>query len=225
MLGFLIWVANMLQSITEVVRGFFPSPKIQPDDPTLEDIPEVVAADTYRTAIHEAGHCVTAKCIPEVRRVESLELHLGGGMVRVKYWPAPDRALLWGQLCVLMGGIAAEMELLGSFRTREAAGDLQGALDRLREADSSGLKPPWSKAQEANIGSVNFRRALRSLTDSEVKALEHAYCRALFLVRGHKRVLLRVAHAALRKGKIGGAHFGYGKLDSDEISAIIKEIA
>jgi cell division protease FtsH len=91
------------------------------------------AAERYATAVHEAGHVAVGLAAPHADPIHKVSILPRGRALGVtQSLPERDRVMIYrehleDQVCMLMGGRAAEMVLLGTM-TAGAADDIQRAV-------------------------------------------------------------------------------------------------
>ncbi|PWV17562.1 hypothetical protein C3747_18g149 [Trypanosoma cruzi] len=155
-----------------------------------------------RTAIHEAGHALTAWMLPSVKQVLKVSVvprgHALGYTQRAgaEYHEYQTNATLLADMVVMLGGRAAEETILGN--------PSAGAMDDLQRATDLALKQMVAFGMDANAGLlsyhpestqagrifVNYSNTAQRIAEEEAKKLVSlAYELAVGIVKANKAKL------------------------------------
>ncbi|EAO00034.1 ATP-dependent zinc metallopeptidase, putative [Trypanosoma cruzi] len=155
-----------------------------------------------RTAIHEAGHALTAWMLPSVKQVLKVSVvprgHALGYTQRAgaEYHEYQTNATLLADMVVMLGGRAAEETILGN--------PSAGAMDDLQRATDLALKQMMAFGMDANAGLlsyhpestqagrifVNYSNTAQRIAEEEAKKLVSlAYELAVGIVKANKAKL------------------------------------
>ena len=173
--------------------------KLPPEKPTEKrssgvpiDLPEI------RTAIHEAGHAISAWCCTLVINVETVVVKDGGheGHVRSEYFALETPKARWCHLVILLSGVAAEAMIYRRGRSAGSKKDLMTALEHAESiADES---PPWKK----NVlhRSIDFSKMYEPRPSPQtIQNLEEGYRMAKHVLCANEARFYRVVSALLAK--------------------------
>ena len=169
------------------------------------------------TAYHEAGHAVIGLRLPGLDPVHKITIVPRGRALGITAsLPREDRHSytkdwLEGQMCMLLGGRAAEEMIFGHDQITTGAGnDIERATSMARQmvtrfgmSDVIGLMSIGQADQEVFLGrELVQRREVSEYTaqqvDQEIKSvLDEAHDTARKLIRKHKDLLERIAQALL----------------------------
>lgn len=175
--------ALAVQALSRAARKLHPL-IIQPQvDPTV--------------VLHEAGHALLAwhcTAVDSVLSVNTRESAIGGpgGYVKSAWLVnAPQPALDWCRLVVVLGGVAAEMMVARRARSGPASEDLMAAADLSRRiVQAGGADPPWSESWDYKLA---FERVfVEQLSDAEMRVLRIGYAAARGMLARRPTALARL---------------------------------
>ncbi|MBU0673490.1 MAG: ATP-dependent zinc metalloprotease FtsH [Proteobacteria bacterium] len=174
----------------------------------------VISQKDKRTmAVHEAGHAIVAKFIPEADPLHKITIiPRGRAMGHTQQLPLQDRhaysrEYLRSRITILMGGRAAE-EILMMQRTTGAEGDLQQAIgiatNMVCAWGMSDVVGPLAfvQGQDSFLGGPavirNYSEQTARLLDEEIKKLvEDCYSDAVLLLQKEKQFLEQLSQILL----------------------------
>jgi len=164
------------------------------------------------TALHEAGHVAVALAAPHADPVHKVSILPRGRALGVtQALPERDRLLytkefLEDQICMLMGGRAAEMVLLGTM-TAGAADDIQRAASLARKMVAElGMSELGPISVTDHPGAVSHSEHLVARVDEVARKLvERELERACSIVREARDGVLRLAARLLEEDTLVGA--------------------
>jgi len=175
------------------------------------------------TAYHEAGHAIVGSLLPEVDPLHKVTIIPRGRALGVTmFLPEEDkhsksRTALESQICMSMGGRAAELVIFGNYTTG-AAQDIKQATQiarsmvcKLGMSERIGPVAVGDQSQEVFIGrewisNRDHSEATSRVVDAEVKCfVETGMKQAEELLRAHIDALHSVAGALLERETITGA--------------------
>lgn len=134
-------------------------------------------------AVHEAGHALVALRCTLVEQVLFATIDLGE-QPRVEYVLAGDPRYEWCDAVIALSGIAAEVMVFGSFRSRLSRSDLVAARMRAESIVSSGVVPRCV-VPDAGCG-LDFSKVFADPPSARVLAvMDDAYRTARSILRGH----------------------------------------
>ena len=180
--------------------------------------------EKHAVAVHEAGHALVAALSEHADPVAKVTiLPAGQTLGTTEQLPLVERHLhgedyLTDALTVRLGGRAAELVMLGQGSTG-AANDLAQATDlAIRMVREFGLSPAlgpvgypsgspmFLQGSGRQVTSRPFAEATQAAIDAEVaRLLREAEQRATDLIRGHKRVLERLAGLLVEQETVDGS--------------------
>jgi cell division protease FtsH len=174
------------------------------------------------TAYHEAGHAIVGSLLPEVDPLHKVTIIPRGRALGVTmFLPEEDkhsksRTALESQICMSMGGRAAELVIFGNYTTG-AAQDIKQATQiarsmvcKLGMSERIGPVAVGDQSQEVFIGrewisNRDHSEETSRVVDAEVKRLvESGMQRAEEILRAHLDALHGVAGALLERETING---------------------
>jgi cell division protease FtsH len=190
----------------------------------------VMSRDEQRnTAVHEAGHALIARLIPNTDPVHKVTIiPRGRALGLTQQLPQEDKysmnvEAVKSTIAILMGGRAAEELSFGTVSTG-AGNDIDRATELARKMVCEwGMSPklgPVSfgkKEEQIFLGrematQMDYSEATAVEIDSEIRSIvDGEYSRAIGLLRGHEEALERIAEALLE----------YETLDGKEIDMLI----
>ena len=175
------------------------------------------------TAYHEAGHAIVGSLLPEVDPLHKVTIIPRGRALGVTmFLPEEDkhsksRTALESQICMSMGGRAAELIVFGNYTTG-AAQDIKQATQiarsmvcKLGMSERIGPVAVGDQSQEVFIGrewisNRDHSEETSRVVDAEVKRfVESGMSQAEELLRAHIDALHSVADALLERETINGA--------------------
>jgi cell division protease FtsH len=175
------------------------------------------------TAYHEAGHAIVGSLLPETDPLHKVTIIPRGRALGVTmFLPEEDkhsksRTALESQICMSMGGRAAELLIFGNYTTG-AAQDIKQATQvarsmvcRLGMSERIGPVAVGDQSQEVFIGrewisNRDHSEETSRVVDAEIKRLvEAGMQRAEEILRAHLDALHNVAGALLERETINGA--------------------
>ncbi len=182
------------------------------------------------TAYHEAGHALVAALVPHTDPIHKVSIIPRGMTLGVtQQLPVDDRhnysqEYLKGQICVLMGGRAAEEILLDQLTTG-AGNDIEKATDLARKmvcewgmSDHMGPLTFGKKEEQIFLGREiaqhqDYSEDTAEQIDKEVRLIvTSAYEKARKLLESRRDILKKIALALLEREV----------LDGDQISVLIR---
>jgi cell division protease FtsH len=180
----------------------------------------ISAKEARMTAVHEAGHALVCRLMPEADPVHKVTIIPRGPSLGLTSWlPEEDRhslsrRYLLAMLRVAMGGRAAEDIVYNEFTTG-AAGDLQMATNQAHamvcEYGMSDLGPvAFSHGKEIFLGrdfskERDFSEATAARIDGEIRRmLEEAYADTRVLLLKHRPVLDAITDALVERETLDG---------------------
>lgn len=207
-----IRMSEIEEAITKVIAGPEKKSKVISDK------------EKWLTAVHEAGHAVVIRSLPEhepVHHVTIVPRGMAGGFTMTL--PEEDRYYKTKQemehsIVTLLGGRVAEMLILDDISTG-ASNDIQRATDIARDmvaryGFSAKLGPiNYDSSEEVFLGrdfseKKSYSEATAAAIDEEIKKLVHeAYEDAKRIITEHKESLLNVANALMEVETIDGKQF------------------
>jgi cell division protease FtsH len=176
------------------------------------------------TAYHEAGHAIVLRSISETDKVERVSIiPAGGAGGYTAHKPHEDqyyatRNQLIAQICISLGGRAAEEIVFGEISTG-AASDLQSCNATARDMITKyGMSEKlgnlvFGGSEEVFLGKdyghvQNYSEKLSSIIDEEVKKIiDDAYVAVMKILNDRLEILHRLAGTLLEKEKIEGPEF------------------
>ena len=190
----------------------------------------ISAKEARMTAVHEAGHALICRLMPEADPVHKVTIIPRGPSLGLTSWlPEEDRhslsrRYLSAMLRVAMGGRAAEDIVYNEFTTG-AAGDLQMATNQAHamvcEYGMSELGPvAFSHGKEIFLGrdfskERDFSEATAARIDGEIRRmLEDAYTDSKQMLTKHRPVLDAITDALVERETLDGV----------ELDEIIKRV-
>jgi len=190
----------------------------------------ITEEERRNTAFHEAGHTYVARMTPETDPIHKVTIIPRGRALGVtQQLPVDDRhtyskGYLLGQICVLMGGRAAE-EVFLAHMTTGAGNDIQRATELARkmvcEWGMSEVLGPLSfgqKEEQIFLGKEfarhrDYSEETAMAIDGEIRRVVSAhYERAKQIIQENKETVERIAEALLERET----------LDAGEIEALIE---
>ena len=177
-----------------------------------------------RTAIHEAGHAIVARMLPEADRVHKVTIVPRGRALGVTMMlPDEDRLgatvnQLKTKLAIFMGGRAAEELALDDYSTG-AANDLMQATRIARamvtQYGMSDVLGPTTLNESAEVflgrdfgRKQDYSESTAMKVDQEVKRLcDNAYAQARNILTANMHILHRLAEVLLESETVDGAEF------------------
>lgn len=203
---FLAWLRAVLLFVW---RAFIPAAAEAPAKftratPPESELPEALVPDRSssqysreRTAVHEAGHAVVAWHASTVRSL-TISIRVDGGNVFCSHFDLSSPKALWLRAVILLGGIAAECDSYGGFRSGHSSSDLIAARDIMRLLFERGLSEDFSG--EHSACGLNFGAMFHSpLATAELVLFETAFNEARALVVAHRHALLSLASLLQRE--------------------------
>lgn len=207
-----IRMSEVEEAITKVIAGPEKKSKVISDK------------EKWLTAVHESGHAVVIRSLPEndpVHHVTIVPRGMAGGFTMTL--PEEDRYYKTKQqmedsIVYLLGGRVAEMLVLEDISTG-ASNDIQRATDIARDmvmryGFSSKLGPiNYDSSDEVFLGrdfseKKSYSEATAAAIDEEVKALVHeGFEKAKKIITDHMESLLNVANALMEVETIDGKQF------------------
>ncbi len=180
----------------------------------------ISSKEARMTAVHEAGHALVCRLMPEADPVHKVTIIPRGPSLGLTSWlPEEDRhslsrRYLLAMLRVAMGGRAAEDIVYNEFTTG-AAGDLQMATNQAHamvcEYGMSELGPvAFSHGKEIFLGrdfskERDFSEATAARIDGEIRRmLEEAYGDTKVLLLKHRPVLDAITDALVERETLDG---------------------
>nr|WP_246798078.1 ATP-dependent zinc metalloprotease FtsH [Alkalibacter rhizosphaerae] len=181
--------------------------------------------DKKITAVHEAGHAIVMKVLPNCNEVHEISI-IPRGMAAGYTLSLPDndnshisKAKLIDEISGLLGGRAAEKIALDDICTG-ATNDIERATEIARKmvtefgmSDYLGPMTFGNKQNEVFIGkdlsrSRNYSEEVAAAIDKEIRTLiDSAYKRSLSILEQHKDLLIRVSEELLEKETINSKEF------------------
>lgn len=181
--------------------------------------------DKKITAVHEAGHAIVMKVLPNCDEVHEISI-IPRGMAAGYTLALPDndnshisKAKLIDEISGLLGGRAAEKIVLDDICTG-ATNDIERATEIARRmvtefgmSDYLGPMTFGNKHNEVFIGkdlsrSRNYSEEVAAAIDKEIRTLiDSAYKRSLSILEQHKDKLVRVSEVLLEKETINSQEF------------------
>jgi cell division protease FtsH len=167
----------------------------------------------YRIAVHEAGHAVCAWASPYTWMITEVRLDDDrcSGHVWLIGLRSQQSPVLWHNIVIDLGGIAAEAKEFRGFRSGPAETDLVKALAFARTlAERGDVNPPWG-GSELPANAFDLSKLFRSVVagSPEARILNLAYVRAKALVKSDQERLYRMAEDLTEKGVLGKADITY----------------
>jgi Peptidase family M41 len=157
--------------------------------PALEFVPTPSPDKHYsreRIAVHEAGHAIVAWNATTVEKVTIVARDTDGAVFCPVLHRSPEERLL--NLAILLGGIAAECDVYGGFRSGPSGKDLGVARENVQALLSDGVRIVVSEPC-----SIPFQNMFSDpLSPDEALFFAHAFLVARRLIRDH-----RTAHRRL----------------------------
>ncbi len=180
----------------------------------------ISAKEARMTAVHEAGHALVCRLMPEADPVHKVTIIPRGPSLGLTSWlPEEDRhslsrRYLAAMLRVAMGGRAAEEIVYNEFTTG-AAGDLQMATNQAHamvcEYGMSDLGPvAFTGGKEIFLGrdfskERDFSEETAARIDAEIRnMLERAYSDSKELLTTHRKVLDAITDALVERETLDG---------------------
>jgi cell division protease FtsH len=180
----------------------------------------ISSKEARMTAVHEAGHALVCRLMPEADPVHKVTIIPRGPSLGLTSWlPEEDRhslsrRYLAAMLRVAMGGRAAEEIVYNEFTTG-AAGDLQMATNQAHamvcEYGMSDLGPvAFTSGKEIFLGrdfskERDFSEETAARIDSEIRnMLERAYNDSKELLTKHRKVLDAITEALVERETLDG---------------------
>jgi len=178
-------------------------------------------------AYHEAGHAVVSRFLPTqdpVHQISIVPRGMAGGYTM--YRPTEDKSFMSKtemeeQIVSLLGGRVAEKLILDDISTG-ASNDIERAtkisrdmVTRFGMSERVGTLTLGQNQEEVFLGrdfaqSKEYSEETAAIIDEEVKKIvDHAYNRALEILRDHADKLHAVAGVLLEKEKIDGDEFDH----------------
>ena len=178
-------------------------------------------------AYHEAGHAVVSRFLPTqdpVHQISIVPRGMAGGYTM--YRPTEDKSFMSEtemeeQIVSLLGGRVAEKLILDDISTG-ASNDIERAtkisrdmVTRFGMSERVGTLTLGQNQEEVFLGrdfaqSKEYSEETAAIIDEEVKKIvDHAYNRALEILRDHADKLHAVAGVLLEKEKIDGDEFDH----------------
>ncbi len=164
--------------------------------------------ERYATAVHEAGHVAVGVAAAHTDPVHKVSILPRGRALGVTHsLPEKDRLMyrreyLEDQLAMMLGGRAAEMEILGTM-TAGAADDIERAAGLSRkmvaELGMSELGPICVKESHGPASQALLDR----VEETSRRMLEDQLTRARNIVRAHRAGIDRLVSALLERDTIG----------------------
>jgi cell division protease FtsH len=181
--------------------------------------------DKKITAVHEAGHAIVMKVLPNCNEVHEISI-IPRGLAAGYTLALPDndnshisKAKLIDEISGLLGGRAAEKIVLDDICTG-ATNDIERATEIARKmvtefgmSDYLGPMTFGSKHNEVFIGkdlsrSRNYSEEVAAAIDKEIRSLiDSAYKKSLAILEQHKEKLIRVSEVLLEKETINSKEF------------------
>jgi len=178
------------------------------------------------TAYHEAGHAIVGSLLPEIDPLHKVTIIPRGRALGVTmFLPEEDkhsisRTALENQICMSMGGRAAELIIFGNYTTG-AAQDIKHATQiarsmvcKLGMSERIGPVAVGDQSQEVFIGrewisNRDHSEETSRIVDAEVKLfVENGMKQAEEILRANIDALHSVANALLERETISGAELG-----------------
>jgi len=156
------------------------------------------------TAVHESGHAVLSWRSPTVLKINSAELHEGGGTVWRQNTNIPTNVSYWYDIAICLAGIAAELELVTTFSPVASKKDLLLAAQTARQIIAGGhtlANCPWddeSSADTIDVGSVLKTRPANDVNDILRRCFQHAR----YIIRENRPGMLKLAKEILKRDKL-----------------------
>jgi cell division protease FtsH len=164
--------------------------------------------ERYATAVHEAGHVAVGVAAAHTDPVHKVSILPRGRALGVTHsLPEKDRLMyrreyLVDQIAMMLGGRAAEMEILGTM-TAGAADDIERAAALARrmvaELGMSDLGPICIKDAHAPTSQALLDRA----EEASRRLLEDQLARARAIVRDRRAAIERLVRALLERDTLG----------------------
>ncbi|MGE4506284.1 MAG: ATP-dependent zinc metalloprotease FtsH [Desulfovibrionaceae bacterium] len=174
------------------------------------------------TAVHEGGHALVAKLLPEMDPVHKVTIiPRGRAMGLMQQLPVDDRygynkEFLQNQLAVMLGGRVAEEVVMGQMTTG-ASNDIERATQTARKmvcqwgmSEKLGPMSFGDNQEQVFLGKElvhnrNYGEDTAKAIDEEVRAIiEEAYQRARRIITDNRDKLDRIAEALLERETITG---------------------
>jgi cell division protease FtsH len=174
------------------------------------------------TAVHEGGHALVAKMLPDMDPVHKVTIiPRGRAMGLMQQLPVDDRygynkEFLQNQLAVMLGGRVAEEVVMGQMTTG-ASNDIERATQTARKmvcqwgmSEKLGPMSFGDNQEQVFLGKElvhnrNYGEETAKAIDEEVRAIiEEAYQRARRIITDNRDKLDRIAEALLERETITG---------------------
>lgn len=184
----------------------------------------ITEKDKRCTAIHEVGHAICAKVLPNCDPVHEISI-IPRGMAAGYTLTLPDEddrhvfmSKMVDDICMMLGGRAAEKLVLADVSTG-AISDLQRATETARSmvvkfGMSEEIGPVFLGGEEEifvgkEFGHMkNYSEELAARVDKEVRRiLEDAFTRAVGILKEHMHKLNLITNVLLEKEKLDGDEF------------------
>lgn len=207
-----ICMEDIEEAITKVIAGPEKKSKV------------ITYEERKLTAIHEAGHAIIAQAMPEIDPVHQISIiprGRAGGFTMIL--PKEDKSymtkkVMEAQIVHLLGGRMAEKLMLDDISTG-ASNDIQRATEIAREmvtkygfSDNLGLVS-YDSGEELFLGKdfnskQNYSEETAEKIDKEIHdIIEKASIKCVQLLETHKKQLIAVSDALLKKETLDGEQF------------------
>lgn len=202
LLGFVCGLvfAPLVEGIREILQ-FRRLPSVQPSKEKGE-----FCTTTY----HEVGHVVCAWHAPHVMQLYSVSIKSSkpdqaGFFHYAVRLPEKPTHLLWFDIVVKLGGVAAEAIHKNKFLSAGASGDLQKALNVARKIAQADISPPlfWPKYETTFDMAIVYKSIEKG--SAEAKILNLCYARAKDLIRKDEHRFMQLASQLSLKGELNEA--------------------